>query len=117
MAELAIYGIKNCNSVKKALDWLSARNVPYLFHDFKKVGADTVLLTKWANEIGWETLLNKKGTTWRRLSPEIQQAVVDSQSAVALMTENTSLIKRPVIEHPTGIIVGFNEDRYEEVFS
>lgn len=114
--ELDVYGIKNCNTVKKALNWLDEHEIPYLFHDFKKTGADPLLLQKWCKDVGWEALVNKKGTTWRRLSPEIQTSIIDENAAISLMEENTSVIKRPVIAHPDGTVIGFNEEKYDTIF-
>lgn len=108
-----IYGIKNCNTVKKALTWLNDNNIPYTFHDFKKEGVSLGKLQAWEQQIGWEPLVNKRGTTWRQLSAEAQSAVVDAASANALMQEKTSVIKRPVIESPAGVILGFDTDVYE----
>lgn len=108
-----IYGIKNCNTVKKALTWLDENNIPYTFHDFKKEGVSLDKLEAWEAQIGWEPLVNKRGTTWRQLSPEVQSTVVDAASANALMQEKTSVIKRPVIESPAGIVVGFDAATYE----
>lgn len=108
-----IYGIKNCNTVKKALTWLDEHNIPYTFHDFKKEGVSLDKLEAWERQTGWEPLVNKRGTTWRQLSPQAQQAVVDATSANALMQEKTSVIKRPVIESPAGVILGFDADEYK----
>ena len=108
-----IYGIKNCNTVKKALTWLDEHNIPYTFHDFKKEGVSLTKLEAWERQTGWEPLVNKRGTTWRQLSPQAQQAVVDATSANALMQEKTSVIKRPVIESPAGVILGFDADEYK----
>ena len=108
-----VYGIKNCNTVKKALTWLDENNIPYTFHDFKKEGVSLDKLETWEQQIAWESLVNKRGTTWRQLSPEVQRAVVDATSANALMQEKTSVIKRPVIESPAGVILGFDATEYE----
>lgn len=107
-----VYGIKNCNTVKKALDWLAKEGIDYTFHDFKKEGVSDEKLRNWENQTGWEPLVNKRGTTWRQLSPEEQHAVVDAASANQLMQARTSVIKRPVIESPRGIILGFDENEY-----
>lgn len=109
-----IYGIKNCGTVKKALDWFAKHQIPYTFHDFKKEGVEMEKLNQWEKELGWERLLNKKGTTWRKVSPEKQATIVDATHALALLQENTSAIKRPVIETPNGLLLGFNEQDYEE---
>jgi len=107
-----VYGIKNCNTVKKALQWLDENKISYTFHDFKKEGISLDKLKAWEQQIGWETLVNKKGTTWRKLSPLEQSTVVDAASANRVMQANTSIIKRPVIESPKGLIVGFDESAY-----
>lgn len=107
-----IYGIKNCNTVKKALDWLNEHGVAYQFHDFKKEGVSEAKLKDWEKEKSWEELLNKRGTTWRLLSQEEQDNVTDAKTANKLMQEKTSVIKRPVIESPKGIILGFDENEY-----
>lgn len=107
-----IYGIKNCNTVKKALSWLDERNIQYTFHDFKKEGVTESKLKEWENVFGWERLLNKRGTTWRKVSPEIQITIVDGPSARKLLMENTSMIKRPVVESSRGMLLGFDEDEY-----
>jgi len=107
-----VYGIKNCNTVKKALDWLAKEGIDYTFHDFKKEGVSLEKLKSWESQVGWEPLVNKRGTTWRQLSPEEQRAVVDADSANQLMQAKTSVIKRPVIESPKGILLGYDENEY-----
>ncbi len=107
-----VYGIKNCNTVKKALDWLTKHGIEYTFHDFKKEGVSEEKLQGWEKQTGWEPLVNKRGTTWRQLTPEEQHAVVDAKTANRLMQAKTSVIKRPVIESPKGIILGFDENEY-----
>lgn|SRR5690606_18429286 len=108
-----IYGIKNCNTVKKALTWLDENHIAYTFHDFKKEGVSLDKLKAWEQQTSWESLVNKRGTTWRQLPPEEQGAVVNAAAANALMQEKTSVIKRPVIESPSGLILGFDADEYE----
>src|SRR5690554_5911565 len=108
-----IYGIKNCNSVKKALDWLKENDVEHTFHDFKKEGVTEEKLRQWEKSVGWEVLLNRRGTTWRKIDPTVQARIVDGPSARKLMMEQTSVIKRPVIETPAGnVLVGFDEEVY-----
>jgi Spx/MgsR family transcriptional regulator len=103
-----IYGIKNCNSMKKAFDWCDERGVAYEFHDYKKEGVPRDRLVEWCRAVGWKTLVNTKGTTYRKLSPEDQEITTQSK-AVALMVANPSLIKRPVVETSTGqLVVGFD---------
>ncbi len=109
-----IYGIKNCNTVKKTLDWLNEHGIDYTFRDFKKEGASADKLNAWASEVGWEALVNKRGTTWRKLDPEMQAKITNQTAAVELMQTHTSVIKRPVIESKKGIILGFNPDELQE---
>jgi arsenate reductase (glutaredoxin) len=103
-----LYGIPNCDTVKKARAWLDEAGVAYTFHDFKKQGVPAASLARWNEAADWETLLNRKGTTWRKLDPAMQAAVVDAASAAKLMAEQPSVIKRPVVEWPDGrVTVGF----------
>ena len=109
-----LYGIPNCDTVKRARDWLTSQGVAYEFHDFKKQGVPADHLAAWVRAAGWERVLNRKGTTWRKL-PEAQQAsVADAASAQALMREQASVIKRPVVEWDDGrITVGFDPVDWE----
>ena len=109
---LQVYGIKNCNTVKKALTWLENNNIPFQFHDFKKEGVSENKLKEWEKHVDWLALVNKKGTTWKKLSPETQDQVVDRDSTNKVLQENTSMIKRPVVEYNKGILLGFNEAEY-----
>jgi arsenate reductase (glutaredoxin) len=102
---LMVYGIPHCDTVKKARAWLDERGVPFVFHDFKKQGVPADRLEDWIKAAGWETLVNRKGTTWRQLDEHVKLAVTDDTSAKALMLANASLIKRPVIERQ-GVFVG-----------
>jgi arsenate reductase len=111
-----IFGIKNCDTMKKAFAWLDDHGVRYDFHDYKKTGIDLARLKIWSKQVGWETLLNTRGTTWRKLSPA-QQANLDETKALRLMSENASLIKRPVVENGGTLMVGFIPERYAETFS
>lgn len=105
-----IYGIKNCGTMKKAFDWLSAHNVDHHFHDYKKHGVKIDTLARWCEAVGWETLVNKRGTTWRKLTPA-QQTITTQHEAIALMAAQPSLIKRPVLETADGkVLVGFEAD-------
>ncbi|MCV2219567.1 ArsC family reductase [Thauera sp. Sel9] len=107
-----VYGIKNCDTMKKAFAWLDAAGIAYDFHDYKKSGIDTATLAHWCGKLGWEALVNKRGTTWRKLSPE-QQAISSTEDAIALMQANTSLIRRPVVETAAGeLLVGFDPERF-----
>lgn len=110
---IRIYGIKNCDSMKKAFHWLSERDIPYEFHDYKKDGVPRERLVAWCRTLGWKTLLNTKGTTWRKLAPE-QQEIATQGKAVALMLEQPSVIRRPVIETADGhLLVGFDPTMFE----
>ena len=113
---MKVYGIPNCNTVKKGLDWLKENQVEYEFHDFKKKGITKEKLQQWTKVSGWEKLLNKKGTTWRSLPPEEQQKITDEMSAIELMIEKPSIIKRPVVEKGRKLLVGFDEILYRESF-
>ena len=108
---VTLYGIPNCDTVKKARDWLTARGIAYAFHDYKKAGADPAKLAQWAGAAGWEKVLNRAGTTFRKL-PEADKLGLDAAKAVALMAANPSCIKRPVVEHPGGVLVGFKPDEW-----
>jgi arsenate reductase len=105
---IEFYGIPNCDTVKKARNWLDTREIEYAFHDYKKEGADPERLARWAAHAGWEKLLNRAGTTFRKL-PDADKQGLDADKAVALMAANPSCIRRPVAEHPGGLLVGFNE--------
>ncbi len=109
---LQVYGIKNCNTVKKALTWLEENNISFQFHDFKKEGVNDEKLKEWESKVDWQTLVNKKGTTWKKLTAEEQVKVKDADSANHVLKQYTSMIKRPVVEHENGILLGFNEEEY-----
>ncbi len=110
-----VYAIPNCNTVKKALDWLKANKIAYEFHDYKKKGITSSQLTTWAKQMGWETLMNKKGATWRQLPKEIQESITNQKAAIALMVEKTSIIRRPLIEENGKIcVLGFDETEYKK---
>ena len=113
---VTVYGIPNCDTVKKARKWLDANGVEYLFHDYKKAGVDQAKLESWVGEKGWEILLNKRGTTFRKLD-DADKADIDSNKAVTLMAQYNSMIKRPVVENGDTLLVGFKEDQWLEVFS
>ena len=113
---MIIYGIPNCNTVKKARVWLEENGFNPEFHDFKKKGITAAKLNEWCEVFGWELVLNKKGTTWRNLSPELQSSVKDQKSAVALLLQNTSAIKRPIVEvEGKPVLISFNEDQYAAI--
>jgi arsenate reductase (glutaredoxin) len=108
-----LYGIKNCDTVKKARAWLDAKSVSYAFHDYKAEGIDRARLEGWARDVGWETLLNRAGTTFRKLS-DADKADIDESKALALMLDQPSMIKRPVLDFGGRILVGFKPELYEE---
>ncbi len=105
-----LYGIPNCDTVKKALDWLKTNEIEFAFHDFKKEGITQTKLKAWSESVGMDVLLNKKSATWRGLSPEEQDVASSEKGAIALMQEKPSVIKRPVAEWANGkVSVGFDE--------
>lgn len=112
---ITIYGIKACDTMKKARAWLEGRGVDYDFHDYKSAGIDRARLERWAGEVGWEVLLNRSGTTFRALPDEKKQGL-DEGKAVALMLAQPSMIKRPVLEGAGPLLVGFKPERYEAAF-
>lgn len=105
---ITIYGIKNCDTCRKAIKWLKAEGIEHKFHDFRVGGLDEATVANWAAELGWETLLNRRGTTWRKI-PEADRDGVDGASAAKLMTDNPTLIKRPVFDLGPSRIVGFSD--------
>ena len=108
---ITIYGIKSCDTMKKARTWLEAHGVAHDFHDYKTVGIDRARLEKWCGEVGWETLLNRAGTTFRRL-PDADKAGLDEAKAIELMLAQPSMIKRPVLDLGGKLLVGFNAQTY-----
>ena len=112
---ITIYGIANCDTMKKARAWLDQHGVDYTFHDYKKSGIDEKRLRLWANELGWQTLLNTRGMMWRKLPQEARDNI-DAASAIALMLATPSIIKRPVLDTGTARHIGFKPDLYAEIF-
>ena len=110
---IIIYGIKNCDTMKKARAWLDQHGVAYEFHDYKAAGIDRDLLEKWSREVGWETLLNRTGTTFRGLS-EGEKAAITETKAIALMTAQPAMIKRPVLDMSGRLLVGFKPEQYAD---
>lgn len=106
-----VYGIPNCDTIKKARKWLDANGIVYTFHDYKKEGADPERLARWVAEAGWETVLNRRGTTFRKL-PEAEREGLDAGKAIAVMAAHPSCIKRPVVECSSGLLVGFDESEW-----
>jgi arsenate reductase (glutaredoxin) len=109
---VTLYGIPNCDTVKKARVYLDARGVGYHFHDYKKAGVDAADLKRWAKQVGWEVLLNKAGTTFKKL-PDAEKTGIDEAKAIALMLANPSMIKRPVVEGGAKLLVGFKPEIYD----
>jgi Spx/MgsR family transcriptional regulator len=116
MGKLDLYGIPNCDTVKKARSWLGERGLEYTFHDFRKEGVDKADLERWADRAGWEVLLNRRGTTFRKLD-EGDRAGIDRAKAIALMLQYPSLIKRPVAErNGERLLVGFSHSEWESAW-
>lgn len=112
---VVMFGIPNCDTVKKARAWLADRGVAYDFHDYKKSGIDRAHLESWADALGWEKLLNRAGTTFRKL-PDDDKADIDRARAIELMLAHPSAIKRPVVEHTGGLLLGFKPDEWAGAF-
>jgi arsenate reductase len=111
-----MYGIPNCDTIKKARKWLEANNIAYEFHDYKKLGVPENELKRWVKDAGWETVLNKRGTTWRKLDDDTKNNI-DEASAIRIMLENPSIIKRPVLESGNSLLIGFKETDYQQLFN
>lgn len=120
---ITLYGIPNCDTVKKARTWLDQAHVAYTFHDFKKAGLSAATVELWMQQVSWEILVNRKGTTWRKLDESVRNDVVDAASASALMLAHTSVIKRPVLvlaessQKSSQIVVGFDAAQYQSLFT
>ena len=112
-----LYGIPNCDTVKKARAWLTERKLSHQFHDFKKQGVNAELLQAWIKQVGWEKLVNRQGTTWRQLNDEAKAAALNEAGAISLMLEKPSAIKRPVLEKDGKIYLGFDEAVYQTLFT
>jgi len=106
-----IYGIKNCDTMKKAFAWLDARGIAYEFHDYKKAGVPPGKLRDWAKRAGWEKLANTRGPTWRKI-PEAQRENLEAARVIALLEANTSAIKRPIVEAGNALLIGFDPDEF-----
>jgi arsenate reductase len=112
---VTIYGIKNCDTMKKARTWLDARGVAYRFHDYKAEGIDAASLTRFVDTLGWETVLNRAGTTFRKL-PETDRQNLDAAKAIALMQAQPSMIKRPMLDRDGALTAGFKPEIYDSLF-
>ena len=114
---MTLYGIKNCNTVKKAIAWLNSHNISFDFHDYKKQGISESKLQEWSGQLGIDSLINRKGTTWRKLDEEQKESAKNEQNAIRLLAANTSLIKRPLIEENGKVLtLGFDENEYVKKF-
>jgi arsenate reductase len=116
MSTVKIYGIKNCDTMKKAMTWLEKHNIAFDFHDYKKSSIDQASLEIWLSKAPWDELINKRGTTWRKL-PEESKENIDNEKAIQLMLSNTSLIKRPVLIVDDTLHLGFKEEAYNLIFT
>jgi len=112
---ITLYGIANCDTMKKARKWLEQHGVDYTFHDYKKHGVPQKELKKWCKQLGWETLLNRRGTTWRKLD-DATKDTVDEKSAIQIMLDNPSIIKRPLLDMDGQYTAGFSADAYKTLF-
>ncbi|AFK03706.1 ArsC family protein [Emticicia oligotrophica DSM 17448] len=113
---LTVYGIPNCDTVKKALTWLKDHNIAFEFHDYKKKGITPEKLEEWLTQVPYDKLVNRAGTTFKKLTEEEKANITDNASAIALMLEKTSVIKRPIVESDKILAMGFKAEDYEEVF-
>ena len=111
---IKIYGIPNCDTMKKARKWLQSNDLEYEFHDYKKLGVPEKNLQQWVNKAGWDTVLNKRGTSWRKLPEHIKENI-DESSAIEVMIDNPSAIKRPVLESGNMLLIRFKEDEYKSL--
>jgi arsenate reductase (glutaredoxin) len=112
---ITLYGIPNCDTVKKARVWLDGKGIAYTFHDYKKQGADPAKIASWIDQAGWEKVLNRAGTTFKKL-PDADKEGLDAAKVVTVLAANPSAIKRPIVEHPGELLVGFKEAEWEAAF-
>ncbi len=111
---ITIYGIPNCDTMKKARKWLEANGVEYVFHDYKKKGVPQEKLAAWVKEAGWDQILNKRGTTWRKLDASVKENIDDTR-AISIMLQHPSIIKRPVLESGSTLLIGFKDTDYQQL--
>ena len=111
--ELTVFGIKNCDTMKKAMKWLDDNSVSYHFHDYKKEGVPERRLRQWLEALGWETVINKRGTTWRKLDDAVKESM-NTEKAITVAMDNPSIIKRPILQNDDSITAGFNADEWEK---
>lgn len=113
---ITVFGIKNCDTIKKARNWLTDQGIEYQFHDFRTNGIDRDRIETWIQQAGWETVLNRRGTTWRKLDAAIQHTV-NRDNVAALLAEHPAMIKRPVLDIDGDISIGFKPDLYQSIFN
>lgn len=116
MNKITLYGIPNCDTIKRARAWLAENDIDYVFHDFKKTGLDEARVQQWFEQIEWTVLLNRSGTTWRKLTEARKAAINCAQAAKTLMCEQPSIVRRPVLEYEAKLLVGFDPQRYQAFF-
>lgn len=114
-SKVVMYGIPNCNTIKKARSWLESHGVDYEFHDYKKMGANEPKLKAWVKDFGWDRIVNTRGMTWRKLD-EDTRANMNADEAIRVMIEKTSIIKRPIVEKDSTTLLGFDEASYQQTF-
>ena len=113
---VVMYGIKNCDTVKKAKKWLDSNGIEFTFHDYRKDGLSDELLSSLESTLGWETLLNKRGTTWRKL-PEEKKEAINKETAMSIMLDNPAIIKRPILDTQKSLELGFSDAAYQQLFA
>lgn len=116
MKEIILYGIPNCDTTKKAIEWLKKNKSIFIFHNYKQQGISKEKLLEWDTKVGWDSFFNKHSTSWRALPKEEQDSIKNLSAAIKIMQENNSIIKRPIIEYKNGLIIGFNEIDYKRAF-
>ena len=114
MSQLTLYGIANCDTIKKARKWLTEQGIEHVFHDYRVAGLSREQLEVFADQLGWEAILNRRGTTWRKLPDEIKLNI-DSKSAIDVMLENPAIIKRPILNSGDDYLLGFDDAKYQEI--
>ena len=110
-----IYGIKNCDTMKKAFRWLEEQNISYVFHDYRKDGLDRAMLEGWVEALGWEQVVNKRGTTWRQLDKDTQDAM-NNETVIDVLLDKPAMIKRPLLDHQNKLTLGFKAEQYSAIF-
>lgn len=116
MKEIVLYGIPNCDTTKKAIDWLKNNNINFIFHNYKQLGIRKEKLIAWDAKVGWDIFFNKRSTSWRELPKEEQDTIKNLSAAIKIMLKNNSIIKRPMIECKNDLIIGFDEQKYKRAF-